>query len=103
MLVAGLKTGSRYDSIRQERESPVGILIEEEDVTVELPRATPPAAVAGEPYVPYDIDELLLGEPEEIGEFPLKGIDLFIKRARMRRPPIPMFRLSCAGTGLIGG
>jgi hypothetical protein len=51
-------------------------------VAVELPGAAPAAAVAEEPHVPYDIDELLLREPEEISEFLLKSVDLFVKRKR---------------------
>jgi len=68
-------------------------------VTVELPGAAPAAAVAEEPHVPYDIDELLLREPEEISEFLLKSIDLFVKRKRWTAST-PGIRRNRAGTGI---
>jgi len=51
-------------------------------VAVKLAGAAPAAAVAGEPYVPDDRDELVLRELEKPVSLRLKGGNLFIKRER---------------------
>ena len=99
LLIAGVECGRRDDGIREERESPVSVLFEQEDVAVELPGAAPRAAVAGEPHVPYDIDELVLGEPEKVLKFTLKGIYLLIECKRKEQPPYRV-PVQCTGTGI---
>ena len=68
-------------------------------MTIELPGAAPRAAVAGEPHVPYDIDEFIFREPEKTLKFALEGAYLLIECKRKEQPPC---RISVhrAGTGI---
>lgn len=82
LLIAGVEVRRRDDGVRRKRADPVGVVFEEEDVTVELAGAAPAAAVAGEPDLPDDLDELLFGKLEKQFAFLLEGLYLFVKRER---------------------
>ncbi len=93
VLIAELKVGSRHEGAGVDRPDPLRIRIEEEYVIVILSRATPSAAVAGKPHVPYHPGKLVVRVADDTPELFLELVYPCIDRSvsDSTSPPVRSF------------